>query len=318
LDFWDLTRLLYRRWYLTVPMLLLTAVGSTWTLVGVKPNYIATAYVQLVGPVIQPTEPGQQSADQRNPWLSLGLNTLANAAMVTVQDYTVIEALHAHGYSDTFTATLNSAAPLVTFEITGTSPAQATATASELVSRYQKSVADLQSTYGALTTDLVTARRLDLGTNIQESNARVKRAVVAVAGVGLLFTIALTVGVDARIRRRARRAAGLVADDLPSAGPAPNRGGGGGPAWPERMPNATAPGRPVMPEPSPMILSFTDASRSASLEGNGNGRGSAVVTVNEGRQDEGAGGPTDATIVLPLSFKASRQRDTDDEGKKPR
>jgi capsular polysaccharide biosynthesis protein len=347
LDFWDLTKLLYRRWYLTLPMLLLTGAASVWTLVGVKPNYIATTYIQLVGPVIQPTEPGQQSADQRNPWLQQGLNALANAAVVTVQDYSVIQALHGAGYSDTFKAELNSGAPLVTFEITGSSPAQATATANEIVARFQRSVADLQTASGARPSDLVTAKRLDLGTNIQESNARVKRAVVAVGGVGLLLTIGLTVGVDAVLRRRSRAAAGLDMEDLapppvsPAVGPRADRVGdrvaaSPAPSAPPPMPEPVT--RPNLPTPSPMIYAYTDPSRaSVSSSGdptvatpalpaapstpstpagsNGNGHGSTIALTAGGGQVEprpselANPGPSDTTIVLPLSFKPNRQRD---------
>jgi capsular polysaccharide biosynthesis protein len=355
LDFWDLTKLLYRRWYLTVPMLLLTGVASIWTLVGVKPNYIATAYIQLVGPVIQPTEPGQQSADQRNPWLQQGLNPLANAGVVTVQDYSVIQALHDAGYSDTFTAQLNSGAPLVTFEITGSSPAQATATANEIVARFQRSVADLQTASGARPSDLVTAKRLDLGTNIQESNARVKRAVVAVGGVGLLLTIGLTVGVDAVLRRRSRAAAGLDIEDLapppgsPAVGPRADRVGDrvattAAPTAPPPMPEPVT--RPNLPTASPMIYAYTDPSRaiasssadptvstpalpaapSTPAGSNGNGHGSTIALTAGGGQVEprpselANPGPSDTTIVLPLSFKPNRQRDrvVPDEDNKPR
>ena len=107
MDFWDLTRLLLRRWYFAVPALALTAIASVWTMVGVPPNYVATAYVQIAPPISQPTAPGTQSLDQRNPWIALGMYNLANAAILTVQQQGVVESLKANGYSESFTATLN-------------------------------------------------------------------------------------------------------------------------------------------------------------------------------------------------------------------
>ncbi len=105
MDFWDLTKLLFRRWYIAFPLLVLTVVASLWTLASVKPNYLSRAYIQLIPPKSQPAQPGTPSVDQRNPWLSLGLNTLANAAMVTVQDLAVIRGVgerrlqrHLHGH----------------------------------------------------------------------------------------------------------------------------------------------------------------------------------------------------------------------------
>ncbi len=86
---------------------------------------------------------------------------------------------------------MGSASPLVTFEITGSTQAQALGTTDQLVRRFEQSVIDLQGVYRVAPADLITPRRLDLGTNLEESDARVKRALVGVAGAGLLLTVAL-------------------------------------------------------------------------------------------------------------------------------
>jgi hypothetical protein len=54
--------------------------------------------------------------------------------------------------------------------------------------------------------DAIRTRRLDQGTNVKESNSKVKRALVAVAGAGLMLTAAVTIGLDAWLRRRRRPA----------------------------------------------------------------------------------------------------------------
>jgi capsular polysaccharide biosynthesis protein len=204
-DFWDLTKLLVRRWVIVLPMLALSVALAVLTVGQVKPDYVATAYVQLVPPVLEETKPGQATPDQRNPWLGLGLQTIGNAAIVTVTDQSVIDQLKAGGYSDSYTLTMASQSPLITFEVIGKSAQQARDTAEQLVSRYAKSVSTLQSTYGVSVGDSITARRLDLGTNVVKSTSKVKRALVAVAGAGLLLTVAVTVGFDAWVRRRRRR-----------------------------------------------------------------------------------------------------------------
>jgi hypothetical protein len=300
-DFWDLTKLLLRRWYLAVPGLVLTAVAAAWVMVDVKPNYIATSYVQLAPPTSLPTEPGQPSLDQRNPWIALGLYNLADAAMLTVQQKTVVESFKASGLSETFTATLNTSSPLVTFEVTGESERQAVETTDALIARFSASVTDLQvQAYGVTSADLVTAQRIDFGGNVAESNGRVKRAVVGVAGVGILLTLALTVGVDATARRRARRNAGmsdgLGVDEL-SPTPAPV-----GSAPSSRTANGTA----------------TRKRSSSSAAGPAALGGPVMVEEPTTGQVTGAGDDdlarVDSTVVLPLSYRAPQRQGSADRG----
>ncbi|MEV6931048.1 hypothetical protein AB0M46_42065 [Dactylosporangium sp. NPDC051485] len=208
LDFWDITKLLVRRWQIALPMLLLSAVITGVTVSQVKPDYVGTAYVQLVPPApAKNTTPEQQltSADQRNPWLSQGLQTLGNAAIVQALDQTVVDEFKRTGYADTYTVTMGQNSPLVTFEITGTSARQARDTAEKLVTIFTDSVARLQTSLGVGESSLITVKRLDLGANVKKSTSKVKRALVAVAAAGLLLTAGITIGGDAWLRRRNNR-----------------------------------------------------------------------------------------------------------------
>jgi hypothetical protein len=339
-DFWDLTRLLFRRWYFSVPALVLTAVASVWALIGVSPNYIATAYVQLAPPISQPTVPGQQSLDQRNPWIALGTYNLANAAVLTVQQHGVVESLKANGYSESFTVTLKSSSPLVTFEVTGSSPQQATDTANELIRQFTANVRDLQvDTYGVADNDLVVARRIDFGSNIEESDARVKRAAVAVAGLGVLLTLGFTLGLDALLGRHARRRAGLPVGLSPVD------------LSPPAIPTATPPRRSNSQFDSPLSFGASPRSdadvelerRDAGQHQGGhtsaarpaahlsrNGFSPVTPPVGPDTANETAlGGPdeapheaaiseVDATVVLPLTHRPLRRREVDEEGIRPR
>ena len=92
-------------------------------------------------PVIGQTKPGQATADQRNPWIGLGLQTIGNAAIVTVTDLSVAKRLEAQGLSDSYTVTMAQTSSLITFEVVGNSPEQARRTADQLIERFDKSVA---------------------------------------------------------------------------------------------------------------------------------------------------------------------------------
>jgi hypothetical protein len=209
-DFWDLTKLLFRRWYIAGPLLLLTLGGTLLAAQKIEPDYVATSYVQLVPPAITPKQNDGKTARPRNPWLDLGVSSLGKAALLTVQDQKVVEILKKSGFSDDFTLTLDSSLPIVTFEVIGDTEQQASSTAEELITRFDGSVETLQKEYGAVTDQSITTRQLDLGDNVTESTSKVKRALVAIGAIGLLLTVALTIVVDAVIRRRK---AGRPSDD---------------------------------------------------------------------------------------------------------
>jgi capsular polysaccharide biosynthesis protein len=243
LDFWDITKLLVRRWQVALPLLLLSAVITGVTVSQVKPDYVATAYVQLVPPAaVKNTTPEQQltTADQRNPWLAQGLETLGNAAIVQALDLSVVEEFKRTGYADVYTVTMGQNSPLVTFEITGTSARQARDTAEKLVTVFTDSVARLQTSLAVTEPNLITVKRLDLGGNVVKSTSKIKRALIAVAAAGILLTAGLTIGIDAWLRRRITgRRTQFDEDDLESSATAPlpsspparrDRGANGGPA----------------------------------------------------------------------------------------
>lgn len=203
-DFWDLTKLMFRRWYVSVPAFLMAIGATLYAAAQVEPDYVATSYVQLVPPAVTPKATDDTKATARNPWLDLGLASLTKAGMISVQDQRVVKELERAGFSDDFTLTQDAQLPIVTFEVIGDDEAQATQTSEQLVKRFDRSVATLQKEYGAPGEQMITARRLDLGDNVEESTSKVKRALIAVAGVGVLLALALTVAVDALLRRRGR------------------------------------------------------------------------------------------------------------------
>ena len=312
MDFWDLTTLLFRRWYAALPLLVATAVASFATLQNVTPNYIANAYVQLIPPtVVEKTDQTAGTTQHINPWMDLGLAALGNAATISLKDESVLTSLTAAGYSENFTMTPNSANLMVTFEVTGTSATQAAKTADQLVKLFVQSVVDLQTAYGVQQTNLITTRRLDLGNNLTESNSNVKRAVVAVGVAGILLTLAFTIGLDAMVRRRSRRLAALAGDD---------------PVDLRRPPSRREPSAPPAARPAQQQLVISPVSPSTSRPAPAQGQygspmgGAAMVDQNVdqyGEPTERNGSlpvPTDATVVLPLAYQKSRGKAAESEG----
>ena len=180
MDLWDLTRLLFRRWYVAVPMILLTIGAGAFTVIRVEPDYIATAHIQLLPPATVLQAPintaKTPTSTPRNPWLDLGLGAIGTATSVTLQDKAVIKQMEAADLSDTFTITMEDQIPLMTIEAVGGSPAQARQTVEYLTKAFDRNIATLQNSYGAPKTEKISTRRLDMGDNVETSRSKVKRA----------------------------------------------------------------------------------------------------------------------------------------------
>ena len=246
MDFWDLTKLLVRRWYVSLPLMLSALAGTAVLVVNLEPDHILTTHVVLVPPPGATEETAALQAT--NPWLSLG-SALAESAKLSIEGEDVVEGLKDQGLSDTYTVTVNPFSPIIDLEIVGDSADQATATANRLIGLLDHNVQDLQETQGAQPGTYTVVRQLP-GIKLEESDSKVKRAAVAVGAAGLLLACALTVMVDALLRRRQRRRA---------AKPAPLArryvGRQPVPAAPPRLPPAGAAQAPVEPRSSEQTAS---------------------------------------------------------------
>ena len=204
MDFWDLTKLLVRRWYLSLPLMLSTLAGTAVLVVNIEPDHILTTHVVLVPPPGATEETAALQAT--NPWLSLG-SALAESAKLSIEGEDVIDGLDEKGLSDTYTVTVNPFSPIIDLEIVGNSSEQATETADRLISLLDRNVQQLQETQGAQPGTYTVVRQLP-GIKLEESDSKVKRAAVAVGAAGLLLASGLTVMIDALLRRRQRRRSG--------------------------------------------------------------------------------------------------------------
>jgi hypothetical protein len=210
-DFWDLTKLIFRRWPIALPLLVVTIVATGFTAAVSKPDYVMTAYVQLVPPSVTPDSTGAVADNagnitQRNPWYALGLGTLGQASIYATQDQKFLDELYAGGHSINFSLTMGYPDPtVITVQVVATTRQETITTTQLVIKWFQAKAQSLQKQRGVHDQDLITTQRLDQGENLKVSGGNVKRAIIAVAVVGLLLTIGVTILYDAIVRRRARR-----------------------------------------------------------------------------------------------------------------
>ena len=204
MDFWDLTTLIFRRWKVALPLLLVAIGATAFVALTAKPDYTMTSYVQLIPARVAPTD-NPVSAGLRNPWNQLGLNTLGQASIYATQDQQFLDTLKAGNHTDNFTLTMTYPNPIVTVEVVGSTRVDARETTQLVIDRLEQSAEALQKGSGVGKADIIATQRLDQGQNLLPSRSKVKRAILAVAAAGLVLTAGGTVGFDAFARRRSRK-----------------------------------------------------------------------------------------------------------------
>jgi hypothetical protein len=213
MDFWELLAVMVRRWYVTLPILALTAVLAVTMPARVDPTYRASGTVVLV-------EPAGNAADL-NPVASAGLNANANAlaTIATLPDAQsdVAEA----GLSTQYT--VESDGSVLVIEAGGATPNEAAETVQFVEQLLTERLNQQQENVGAPVESYLTVVPLiaePVAVPVYDDQRRV-RILVVVAGV--LLAAMAAVGVEGlAVRRRTRRRAPSKQPDptKPSAEPA--------------------------------------------------------------------------------------------------
>lgn len=216
MDLWDVTKLMGRRWYVAVPMLLLTMLAAVWIVSTVKPDYEATTNVTLLPPQLRSDQP-TEVAKRVNPW---DTNSLTIATVTYLENKRLHEAMEARGLSDTWESDIDIRFPsLLIIKVTAESQEKARATAQALQEGIKEEVARKQSNLNLKPGEEITTVGFDDGSNLEKATSKVKRALIVVVGVGVILTIAFTIGLDAFLRWRStrrRRKAEAAANEPPT------------------------------------------------------------------------------------------------------
>jgi hypothetical protein len=300
-----MTKLLFRRWYFSLPMLLVTLVLVAIASVTVKPDYSAKGHVQLIPPTGTTAADGEKNPI-KNPWFDLGYEALGNATMIDVAKKSVLEKMVADGLSDNVTVTMEQV-PLFEIEAVGDSPEQATATVQRVQKNISDAVLERQQTLRVAKSETITALELDDGTEVEVKKSKVMRVMIVAAGLGLLLTAGFTIGIDALIRFRRRR---QDDDETPDTGSA--------------VGSAHSDGRSSMPAPSRPSFEATQVvipARPTSLGANGagpNGSGANGTGVKKPEQPAGRPGtvtpPGRPSNGTPPVVSPQRTRRSSDSG----
>lgn len=220
MDLWDLTKLMWRRWYVTVPMLLLTALAVSLVVVNVGPEYQATGHVAVVPSPLQ-RQAAAGEVTLINPWNE---EALAHAASIRLESAQLADELAARGYKGEWSVEVTGRLPVITIEVVAPTAEEAVAILRQLQAVVEEEVQLRQDDLNLPDDELITTVRYDEGESIETTASRLRRIVVAVAGAGFVLTMGVVVAFDALVRWRLARS--RRGEPVPAPAPAPRIGAG--------------------------------------------------------------------------------------------
>ncbi|GAB3152451.1 hypothetical protein GCM10027290_43130 [Micromonospora sonneratiae] len=203
MDLLDLLKLMFRRWYVTAPVVILTLGAALALGTSIQPEYKTEAAVLLVPPTTAPVVQAPNATPQPgNPWLRVGENAMAQAVQISVSAHDARQKIVAAGGDPGYEIGLVNRSSILTIEVTAPSRATALATVTAVTKLIEETVAGQQAQYHPRAGEQITIEVLDPGLNIVPSRSNVLRAQIVVAVIGVLLAAASAVTYDAIQRRR--------------------------------------------------------------------------------------------------------------------
>ncbi|GIH10150.1 hypothetical protein Rhe02_82170 [Rhizocola hellebori] len=194
MDLWDVAKVMWRRRGVTVPLLLLTAIAAVFALLTIPPGYSARAQIAFLAPPV--AQPGQVA----NPFTAAGL---AEYVSIALNSQEIRQQLGQSGLLSDYSVTFTSESlPLIGLEVVGKEQEEVAKTVDRLIQMVQTEAAKLQTAAGP--GQAIAVSVADAGDDIRVVRSAGRRALVVIAGVGLLITAGVALSVDALTRRRSR------------------------------------------------------------------------------------------------------------------
>ncbi len=194
MDLWDVAKVMWRRRGVTVPLLLLTAVGAVFSLLTIPPTYSARAQVAFLTPA---------AAQGANPF---NASSLAEFLSISLNRLEVRGQLGQEGLATDYRVTFRpDNLPLIGLEVVGRQEEAVARTVDRLIRMVEAETVRLQANIPPA--QAITASVADRGDDLAVVRKAGRRALTIIAGIGLLITAAVALAVDALIRRRSRPAA---------------------------------------------------------------------------------------------------------------
>ena len=241
MDLWDSLTIMIRRWYVTLPVAVLCAIGTVYFSSLVDPEYVAEGVVFVKGPVVQEVfEAGVVKIEPRNPYLGTGgTDTFARILVEAAGSSATRGEFFDRGFEPTYDLSLDRREAIISVEVRANDPDLAIDTVSEVLSFLGFEAEDRQlSIDDADNLALITIETLSQS-GVGEDKAAPRRVFGVLAAASLIVTVGTAflvegiirhlrgdaqnwaVGIEATVAPRALEplAVSLVSEDGRGAGP---------------------------------------------------------------------------------------------------
>ncbi len=200
MDVLSFLRVLLRRWYLVVPIVIASLLGSAYFWETAPSTYEATGTLLLKNPTGIDDETARE-----NPYLGYGgLYVPGKVAtdVVGARDYRL--RLAEVGVNPTYELVVDTTtqAPIVFVRVEGATESEAVGSVAAVISAVQSALKDRQAETGAPEASWVTTEVLTAPPDATPLYSSKLRGVAAILAVGGLLTLGLVFGVEGVVRRR--------------------------------------------------------------------------------------------------------------------
>jgi len=206
-DLFDITKLTFRWWYVTVPLLVLTLVSAAVVSARVQPEFTAQGSLIVVGPAAVPTADTDEEPMVVNPLLSQSgaLPTTAYIASLAASSPQVARILAEEGLSTAYDVAAQTRLPVILLETRAQSRDVATNTALRLVEMIDEELRLRQLAADVPPDQRVTIDVIDVSAAGGGDYGGRTRLRIVIVLFGLLVTVAAAFALEAARRRRSER-----------------------------------------------------------------------------------------------------------------
>jgi hypothetical protein len=200
MDLWDVAKVMWRRRWVAVPLLLLSMVAAIFALLTVPPDYNIKGSVAATPPSVVKGDLVRTETTTVNKYT---VDTLAELVVITGNRVEVHDMLKAEGLSPEYELKAKTfGLTVIDIDVLAKSEDLSRRTLDRLIQLIQSEFQARQAGLNLPQGGTIATEVLDKGDEIKVVRTVGKRTLIVIVGVGVLVTMAVSLWVDALVRRR--------------------------------------------------------------------------------------------------------------------